>query len=117
MLEKEKAKQIAGYWQAAYEETPEQNRIADFQSAFDSLVKNSVIDVQCLYAGADVTVGISKTEGAEAQLVGKLLKFSRLHETKIDFGWPEASTVAQAADASVLVNRISFAQESVRKKQ
>lgn len=23
-----------GYWQAAYEETPEQNHIADFQSAF-----------------------------------------------------------------------------------
>lgn len=106
-----------GYWQAAYEETPEQNHIADFQSAFDSLEKDSVIDVQCLCADAAVTVGISKAEGAEAQLVGKLLEFARLHETKIDFGWPEALTVAQVMDASVLANRISFAQESVRKKQ
>lgn len=51
----------------------------------------------------------------EAQLVGKLLEFARLHEKKIDFGWPEALAVAQATDASVLANRISFAQESVRK--
>ena len=96
---------------------PEQSHIADFQSAFDTLEKDAVIDVQCLCAGADVTVGIFKAESAEAQLVGKLLKFARLHETKIDFGWTEALTVAQATDASVLVNRISFAQESVRKKQ
>ena len=106
-----------GYWQAAYEETPEQNHIADFQSAVDSLDKDSVIDVQCLCAGAAVTVGISKAEGAEAHLVGMLLEFARLHETKIDFGWPDALAVALATDASVLVNSISFAQESVRKKQ
>lgn len=33
-----------GYWQAAYKGAPEQNSITNFQSAFDSLEKDSVID-------------------------------------------------------------------------
>lgn len=106
-----------GYWQTAYEEAPEQNSITDFQSAWGIFEKDSIIDIRYPGVSRGVLVGISKTEGAEAQLVDKLLKFARLHETKIDFGWPEALAVAQATDASVLANRISFAQESVRKKQ
>lgn len=105
-----------GYTQAAFEKMPEPGNIVDFQSAWNFLENNSVVDVQCPCAGADVHVGISSTEGAEAWLVEELLAFAKLYGTKFDFGWPEALAVAQALDSSVLANRIPFAKKPVRKE-
>lgn len=94
-----------GYTQAAFEKMPEPGNIVDFQSAWNFLENNSVVDVQCPCAGADVHVGISSTEGAEAWLVEKLLAFAKLYGTKFDFGWPEALAVAQALDPWVPVRK------------
>ena len=94
-----------GYWQVAYAEMPEQNSITDFQSAFSSLEKDSVIDAQCLCARAAVTVGISKAEGAEMQLIDKLLEFARLHKTKIDFIWLDDVAITHPDYTAILYNR------------
>lgn len=105
-----------GYLPSAFEGSPEQENIVNYQSAWRFFQKEAIIQARYPGVGRGILVGVSSTEGAEAWLVEELLAFAKLYGTKIDFGWPEALAVAQALDASVLANRIPFAKKPVRKE-
>ena len=104
------------YTQAAFKEVPEQGSIVDFKSAWRFLENDSVIDVQCPCAGADVHVGISSTEGAEAWFVDKLLAFAKLNEIKIHVMWLDDLAITHPEYAAILFNPASYGQSKGAQK-